>query len=66
MIQIPGRRILSISLDNFLAVAAVAKDHIWVFIIGLAAFSVLMGVAATFIARLLKNSISWIAGSAYC
>jgi predicted tellurium resistance membrane protein TerC len=50
------------SLDNVLAVAGAAKDHPYVLIVGLAISVVLMGVAATFIARLLNNHrwIAWV------
>jgi len=51
---------VSMSLDNVLAVAGAAKDHPYVLIIGLAISVVLMGVAATFIAKLLQN-YRWIA-----
>ena len=48
------------SLDNVLAVAGAARDHPYVLIFGLALSIVLMGVAATFIARLLQKH-RWIA-----
>ena len=53
---------VSMSLDNVLAVAGAAKDHPYILIIGLAVSVVLMGVAATFIARLLDKHrwIAWI------
>ncbi|MBX9702069.1 MAG: TerC family protein, partial [Acetobacteraceae bacterium] len=51
---------VSMSLDNVLAVAGASKDHPYVLIIGLAVSVVLMGVAATFIARLLDKH-RWIA-----
>jgi YjbE family integral membrane protein len=53
---------ISMSLDNVLAVAGLARDHLWVLVVGLALSVVLMGVAATFIARLLGRFpwISWI------
>jgi YjbE family integral membrane protein len=51
---------VSMSLDNVLAVAGAARDHLWVMIIGLAMSVVLMGVAATFVARLLQK-YRWIA-----
>ena len=51
---------ISMSLDNVLAVAGAAKDHPYVLIVGLAISVVLMGVAATLIARLL-NKHRWIA-----
>ena len=51
---------VSMSLDNVLAVAGAAKDHPYVLIVGLAISVVLMGVAATLIARLLTKH-SWIA-----
>ena len=46
---------VSMSLDNVLAVAGAARNHIYVLIIGLALSVALMGVAATVIARLLKR-----------
>jgi YjbE family integral membrane protein len=53
---------VSMSLDNVLAVAGAAKDHPYILIIGLAVSVVLMGVAATFIARLLERHrwIAWV------
>jgi YjbE family integral membrane protein len=53
---------VSMSLDNVLAVAGAAKDHPYILIIGLAFSVVLMGVAATLIARLLDKHrwIAWV------
>jgi len=51
---------VSMSLDNVLAVAGAAKDHPYILIVGLAVSVVLMGVAATLIARLLDKH-RWIA-----
>ena len=51
---------ISMSLDNVLAVAGAAKDHPTVLVIGLALSIAMMGLAATFIARLL-NKHRWIA-----
>jgi YjbE family integral membrane protein len=53
---------VSMSLDNVLAVAGAAKEHPIILIIGLAISVVLMGVAATLIARLLDRHrwIAWI------
>jgi YjbE family integral membrane protein len=51
---------ISMSLDNVLAVAGAAKEHPTVLIIGLALSIALMGLAASFIARLL-NRYRWIA-----
>jgi YjbE family integral membrane protein len=53
---------ISMSLDNVLAVAGAAKDHPYILIIGLAVSVVLMGVAATLIARLLARHrwIAWV------
>lgn len=51
---------ISMSLDNVLAVAGASKDHPYILIIGLAVSVVLMGVAASFIARLLEKH-RWIA-----
>lgn len=44
---------LSMSLDNVLAVAGVAREYIWVLVFGLLLSVVLMGVAATLVARML-------------
>jgi YjbE family integral membrane protein len=53
---------ISMSLDNVLAVAGAAKDHPYILIIGLAVSVLLMGVAATLIARLLDKHrwIAWV------
>jgi YjbE family integral membrane protein len=53
---------LSMSLDNVLAVAGVARDHPYVLAIGLVLSVALMGVASTYIARVLDRWfwISWI------
>ncbi len=53
---------VSMSLDNVLAVAGTARNHIWVLVFGLALSVALMGVASNYIARLLERHfwISWI------
>ena len=51
---------VSMSLDNVLAVAGAAREHPIVMIFGLALSIAMMGVAASFIARLLQNH-RWIA-----
>jgi len=51
---------ISMSLDNVLAVAGAAHDHIEVLIIGLILSVALMGLAASFIAKLLQKQ-RWIA-----
>ncbi|MDH2326048.1 TerC family protein [Cereibacter sp. SYSU M97828] len=53
---------LSMSLDNVLAVAGAAREHAEVLVIGLIISVVLMGAAATLIARLLHKYrfIAWI------
>jgi YjbE family integral membrane protein len=53
---------LSMSLDNVLAVAGVARDHPFVLVAGLVLSIALMGVASTFIARLLDRAswLSWV------
>ncbi|MEQ1930381.1 MAG: TerC family protein [Parvularculaceae bacterium] len=51
---------ISMSLDNVLAVAGAAREHPTVLIFGLALSIFLMGVAATFIARMLTR-FRWIA-----
>jgi YjbE family integral membrane protein len=50
----------SMSLDNVLVVAGAARDHLMVLIFGLALSITMMGVAASFIARLLQHH-RWIA-----
>jgi YjbE family integral membrane protein len=51
---------VSMSLDNVLAVAGAARDHIEALVFGLALSIILMGVAANFIAKLLTKQ-RWIA-----
>ncbi|MER9233646.1 TerC family protein [Mesorhizobium sp. M0622] len=51
---------VSMSLDNVLAVAGAARDHFQVLVIGLVLSIALMGLAATFIAKLLHRH-RWIA-----
>jgi len=51
---------ISMSLDNVLAVAGAARDHLDVLIIGLLMSVALMGAAATYIAKLLER-FRWIA-----
>lgn len=51
---------VSMSLDNVLAVAGAARDHMSVLVVGLVLSVALMGLAASFIARLL-NRHRWIA-----
>jgi YjbE family integral membrane protein len=51
---------VSMSLDNVLAVAGAAREHPYVLIFGLVLSIALMGLAASFIARLL-NKHRWIA-----
>lgn len=51
---------VSMSLDNVLAVAGAARDHPTVLIIGLVLSIALMGLAASFIARLLDRH-RWVA-----
>jgi YjbE family integral membrane protein len=46
---------VSMSLDNVLAVAGAARDHVWVMATGLILSIVLMAVAANFIVGLLKR-----------
>ena len=50
---------VSMSLDNVLAVAGAAREHLIALIFGLALSIVLMGVAASFLARLLDRQ-RWI------
>jgi YjbE family integral membrane protein len=51
---------VSMSLDNVLAVAGAARDHLGALLFGLGLSIVLMGFAASFIAKLL-NRHRWIA-----
>ena len=51
---------VSMSLDNVLAVAGVARDHTWVLIVGLVLSVAFMGLAAAWIARQLEGR-PWIA-----
>jgi predicted tellurium resistance membrane protein TerC len=53
---------VSMSLDNVLAVAGVARDHFWLLAFGLVLSVALMGIASTWIARLLDRHfwISWV------
>jgi YjbE family integral membrane protein len=53
---------VSMSLDNVLAIAGAAREHVYVLAFGLLLSVALMGVAANFIARLLDRHfwISWI------
>ncbi len=48
------------SLDNVLAVAGIAREHTWVLVIGLVFSVAFMGLAASYIARLLDRH-HWIA-----
>jgi YjbE family integral membrane protein len=51
---------ISMSLDNVLAVAGAAREHISILVFGLGLSVVLMGLAATLIARLLEKH-RWVA-----
>ena len=51
---------VSMSLDNVLAVAGVARDYTWVLVVGLVLSVAFMGLAATWIARQLEHR-PWIA-----
>ena len=51
---------VSMSLDNVLAVAGIARDHTWVLVVGLALSVAFMGLAAVWIARQLESR-PWIA-----
>ena len=51
---------ISMSLDNVLAVAGIARDHLVILVFGLVLSVVLMLVAATFIAKLLQKH-RWLA-----
>jgi YjbE family integral membrane protein len=51
---------VSMSLDNVLAVAGVAREHLWVLIAGLVLSIAFMGLAAALISRVL-NRYPWVA-----
>ena len=51
---------VSMSLDNVLAVAGAAREHPWVLVVGLCISVVLMGAAASMVARLLDR-YQWLA-----
>lgn len=51
---------VTMSLDNVLAVAGASREHPWVLVFGLVLSIALMGIAASFIARLLHRH-RWIA-----
>jgi YjbE family integral membrane protein len=51
---------ISMSLDNVLAVAGIARDHTWVLVFGLALSVAFMGFCATLLARWLQK-YPWIA-----
>jgi YjbE family integral membrane protein len=51
---------ISMSLDNVLAVAGAAREHLWVLIVGLSVSVALMAFASTQIAKLLRKH-HWIA-----
>jgi predicted tellurium resistance membrane protein TerC len=46
---------VAMSLDNVLAVAGAAREHVWVLVVGLVLSIALMGLAATWIASLLQR-----------
>jgi YjbE family integral membrane protein len=46
---------VSMSLDNVLAVAGVARDYVWVLVVGLVLSIAFMGLAAMYIAKLLAR-----------
>ncbi len=53
---------VSMSLDNVLAVAGAAGEHLWVLVAGLALSVVLMGVGASLVAKLIDRYkwINWV------
>ena len=51
---------MSMSLDNVLAVAGIARDHTWVLVVGLVLSVAFMGLAAAWIAQQLEKR-PWIA-----
>jgi YjbE family integral membrane protein len=46
---------ISMSLDNVLAVAGAAREHVWVLAVGLVLSIAMMGIAAAMIAKLLRR-----------
>jgi YjbE family integral membrane protein len=46
---------ISMSLDNVLAVAGAAREHVWVLAVGLILSIAMMGIAASMIAKLLRK-----------
>ena len=56
---------VSMSLDNVLAVSGAAQNHLWVLVIGLGLSVVLMGIAASVIAKLIHKH-RWIAYVGLC
>jgi predicted tellurium resistance membrane protein TerC len=46
---------VSMSLDNVLAVAGAAMNHVWVLVVGLTLSIALMGFAASMVAKLLQR-----------
>jgi YjbE family integral membrane protein len=46
---------ISMSLDNVLAVAGAAREHVWVLAVGLVLSIAMMGIAASMIAKLLRK-----------
>jgi YjbE family integral membrane protein len=51
---------VTMSLDNVLAVAGASREHPWVLVLGLGLSIALMGIAASFIAKLLSKH-RWVA-----
>ena len=53
---------VSMSLYNVLAVAGTAKDHFWILVVGLILSVGLMGLASTFVAKLLAKHhwVAWV------
>ncbi len=51
---------VSMSLDNVLAVAGAAGDHLWILVFGLTLSIALMGLASNYIARILERH-HWVA-----
>jgi len=47
---------LSMSLDNSIAIAGVAQNHLWIMIAGLALSVAMMGIAANFLAGLINRN----------
>jgi YjbE family integral membrane protein len=59
---------LSMSLDNVLAVAGTARQHVWVLVTGLVLSVALMGTASLVVARLMERApwLAWVGIAIVC